>query len=803
MPGLLSTARKAFGQAVAMPQVAPSPTPEARDLPPGWAMDTFPPGHPIRPTEHPWAEGVPREIDFKVSANTTIQPRTNYGLVPFSLLRETYDIISEVKLLIHTIIREASVLQPQLKNPDGDMLDESHPLMRLLAHPDGTLDWPVWLSRFLRGALMFDAAAVYQDVDAKTLHVVQGDTIFPFVDQHGRTPQVPDPAYAQIIMGVVMQWFDRDEIWYGPLALRDNAPFGEALVEVAWSFITLAAQVWGFELAHYRQGNMPEGWLAPPEDMPPGAVAVWETQFNARMASGPAERNRVRVLPGKWTFISAKKPDFPKELYEKAFNMAGLCAGISLSQWAAPHGGLGGKSMSEIMTNQTYRTGISPVQQLTKRLFGDFLAKIGADGITFDLVLPSTGTDPETQATQTVQNMVNGLVTINEARTAIGLKPLKNVDGDVLVVIRNGQLVSMTDFLKAGAHTVAEGGEAPDSSSDPTQSSSSPGFGSSSEDTDSTSSTTQDTKLAQRILAEGKLSPTTSSSGSSTAKVLTFAAERHTPFQNVPLMLKVCGVDEGDDEYFGAPVYRGTTVDWPTDGHANDVEIIAMCPKGKPTRPAIWKPLSGENPKLQERIGGAQYPREQAAYMLDRTLGLWVVPVAYVATIDEDPGAVCMYVLDRKPPTDPRDYDPLWIERAAVLDYLTGNLDRRMGPGDGRAIGNWLTHPSNPGRPILIDSGLTFPSANKPIMSPFVELMANQPLSTRMRWTLEHAVKWADVWHELSGLVGDEAIANVQNRLEQIVETGTLYTVSAGGADASSSTTLTDTPVGDGEGGES
>ena len=47
------------------------------------------------------------------------------------------------------------------------------------------------------------------------------------------------------------------------------------------------------------------------------------------------------------------------------------------------------------------------------------------------------------------------------------------------------------------------------------------------------------------------------------------------------------------------------------------------------------------------------------------------------------------------------------------------------------------------------------------------------------------------------------AIANVQNRLAQVIETGTLYTVSAGSRDASSSTTLTDVPVGDGEGGES
>ena len=157
MSGLLSVARKSFGQAAVMPQQAPTVRLEDRDLPPGWRMATLPPGQPIRPGQQPWEEGTPREIDYKVSANTTIQPRTNYGLVPFSLLRETYDIISEVKLLIHTLIKEACVLQPQLQNEDGDALPTTDPLYRLIQRPDGVLDWPVWLSRFYRGLLMFDA----------------------------------------------------------------------------------------------------------------------------------------------------------------------------------------------------------------------------------------------------------------------------------------------------------------------------------------------------------------------------------------------------------------------------------------------------------------------------------------------------------------------------------------------------------------------------------------------------------------------------------------------------------------------
>jgi hypothetical protein len=131
-----------------------------------------------------------------------------------------------------------------------------------------------------------------------------------------------------------------------------------------------------------------------------------------------------------------------------------------------------------------------------------------------------------------------------------------------------------------------------------------------------------------------------------------------------------------------------------------------------------------------------------------------------------------------------------------VLDYLGGNLDRRMGDG---IKGNWLTHPSDERRPVLIDQGLFFPVENKPIMSPFVDAVANQPFSPDMDWTLKHATKWDDMWSDLAALVGDEAVKLCQERLVAAIEAGGIPIVAAATwTSGSDSTTTTETPVGDG-----
>ena len=157
---------------------------------------------------------------------------------------------------------------------------------------------------------------------------------------------------------------------------------------------------------------------------------------------------------------------------------------------------------------------------------------------------------------------------------------------------------------------------------------------------------------------------------------------------------KHCGVCPEDKEYFGAPVSNEIHFDFSNlaNGHINNIDIVAMTPKGLPPKPALWYPAGGENLAINQKIGGQQYKRREAAWLLDQSLGFHLVPLAYTTQVNDEDGCVVWYTMGG-PATTPKlaeDYAPEWIEKAAVFDYIDSDQDRPD------KLKNYLTHPDDP-----------------------------------------------------------------------------------------------------------
>jgi len=115
-------------------------------------------------------------------------------------------------------------------------------------------------------------------------------------------------------------------------------------------------------------------------------------------------------------------------------------------------------------------------------------------------------------------------------------------------------------------------------------------------------------------------------------------------------LAKNCGCEPDDDFYFRAPVSKEVTLSWPKHG-INKSEIVAMCPDGYKPRPAIFKPEDGEDEAINRSIGGHQSVREEAAFLIDRALGYYLVPVSYVAEVESD-APISKAVKPQEPRTD-------------------------------------------------------------------------------------------------------------------------------------------------------
>jgi 2'-5' RNA ligase len=231
-----------------------------------------------------------------------------------------------------------------------------------------------------------------------------------------------------------------------------------------------------------------------------------------------------------------------------------------------------------------------------------------------------------------------------------------------------------------------------------------------------------------------------------------------------PTLEKYCGVDPEDDMLFGTAVSDFVATDMPNQG-ANESQIVSIGGgEGSNARPAVWKPMSGEKPDLINWIGGSLYRRAEAAYLLDRELAPdekhYLVPVAFMTEVDGEPGSVQQYVTGRQPRESVKDYAPEWVEQAAVLDYIMGQVDR-----DDR---NWLTHPHDDKRPVLIDNDLSFsPDKDAKLHSSFVDAMEGVQLKQKTLDMIYLAIGNRDLWEDLNDCLNDEqAVKNAKVRAE-------------------------------------
>ena len=773
--------------------LAKSVSPDQR-LPSAWTNTTFGPGWPIQPFNPPQDEGLPREIDYQISANINIVPRSMYNLMSFAALREAYENIAEVKLAVNTLVREMTAFDPQLVSNEGGAISTDHPYVWLTQFPDGQTAWDVWLTRFLTSVLVFDAGAAYIMRDPQTRHLkgisyVDGSTLFLIIDQLGRLATPPDPAFSQIIKGVPFGWYTQDDIWYRPRFRRYNAPYGTSPIEMCWAWILIVSNITASELAYWREGNMPEGIGITPQDWSLDQTESFENAWNSRMAATHVERRRMRFMPFGSDVKTIKKQDFPVPLYERAFHNILLSFGLPPSEFGdlQQRQGLGGKGFLEAMQTSLYRMGIAPIKAYIEGLFNDILKRFDIRDVHFVLNFPSDSINPDVKQQRILNLFGGGLKSFNQAQEELGMP--RRSGGDIHILKAGNQVIVLEDYFQGLRPMQQQGGEG----------GAQPVAGKPASESGSSQPPTASGSKPDIATPQGGSKPDTSTStppstppsdfGSTTPKyVLTGSRLDSLGTRHGVALCKHCGVCPEDDQYYGAPVTHLASIEMPAAG-ANNPEIVSIGYPNQPARPAVWKPEGNELEVLQDAVGGPQYPREEAAYLIDRALDYYLVPMAYVTEANDERGAVLSYVRNAGKYKDAQDYSQDWVVRAGVLDYLLGNLDRHTG--------NWLTHPDNADRPILIDNGMALPDkTGGNVHSPFTELVMQRTLPSDILDSLDslnHLLDKHAFREKLVALVGPEAVAQLQSRLNAVLKAGEIPGNTWGSAKQSTESVSADT----------
>lgn len=602
-----------------------------------------------------------------------------------------------------------------------------------VARPDRFNAWPQWLSRFMVNYIHYNAPAVYRIRDNRNqivgLRVIDGSTLFLMIDPRGETPAPPAPAFSQIIWGTPKAWYNTYQLWYHPYPLRPDSPYGYTSAEDGKYYLDFLYQYWQWWMSQYNARQIPLTMLK----TPPGTMAEPIFEFlrvmQAQMKGNFAEQQTLYPLPPGTEPVDIKHIDSKGYEYETAVKYLALTYNVHPSELGIVSGGTGltgSQGLAEKGEEQMARIGVIPDHLFVEMLFNDILLEMAEidpryEGLTWQLGAPDAVINPQIEDQKWDQVWQLDGMTLNEYRDRKGLGDVAGEKGDMTYSEVSGK-------NKQAAGPATEAGPQPPAAEE---------------------------KPPEQAVPEQ-------------------AAEEKRAFANLPIadyagfekvwqvtdLRKHCGVCPEDDDYFGAPISRAESVLYPHQG-ANETEIVSLSPSGREPRPALWKPEGGEDERLVEALGGMQYVREEAAYLVDRMLNYRLVPLAYVAEVDGERGAAIMYVRGNEPRAGA--YDDSWVEKAAVLDYVIGQCDRRTH--------NVLTHPEDETRPLLIDNGLSFPVREMQIGSMFVEAYRGRELDPSNLTLLKRLMGRIE-WEDIAALVGEPAVQLAQDRAQALITAG-------------------------------
>jgi len=414
------------------------------------------PGVPIMPV-HP-EKTEPRLFDYSPGYNIAITPRT-YEDIQFSALRGLARSWDVAALCIQRNIDDLRQLRWEIRpkavpGMDRDAVKSRRVRLEQLRAevegfwmtPDQTHGWSSWVHSFFLEMYETDAACLYlekaRDGSLHAVQLVDGSTIAPLLDERGRTPPPPEPAYRQIIRG--MPWtmymqdlelppderrlsFDRMHMIYEPFWGRNDSPYGHPPME--WVLLTvqraLARQVLDFRL--FNDGTTPYSfWKMPPEwtDAQIGTLQAAFDQLNKM----PTERAHLRFMPGgpntglEHGFMEPKTEgeEFLLHVGCAAYNRSPMEMGFIRSSGGA---GLGGKGVAKeqgAAANKGVRAAAFHLKEVVDRIIGlHFSAEI-------EIVFPELEDTEAAEERAKAEDIRirNGSLGIDEARLDRDLDPI-------------------------------------------------------------------------------------------------------------------------------------------------------------------------------------------------------------------------------------------------------------------------------------------------------------------------------------------------------------------------------------------
>ena len=385
----------------------------------------FGPGQPLAPVAQEQALG--RQFDYSTGVNLRQSPRATES-VSFEHMRGLADGYDFLRLVIETrkdqMCSMRWTVRPKDEKAEPD--ERCRKIEAFLTMPDQEHDWPTWLRMLLEDMLVLDAATIYprktRGGEPYSFELVDGATIKRVIDETGRTPLPPDPAYQQVLKGLPAVNYSRDELIYAIRNPRTNRVYGYSPVEQIIMTVNIAMRRQLSQLQYFTEGNIPEAMIGVPDTWNPDQIRQFQDYWDAMLEGNTAARRHAKFIPGGMD-VHETRPDLMKDVFDE-WLIRIICFAFSIS----PSSMIAqvNRATAEVSKATAEEEGLLPTMLWVKSVMDMILARwFGAPDLCFQWA-QKDDLDAKTQADIHAIYINAKVLTVDEVRADLGLEPLSD-----------------------------------------------------------------------------------------------------------------------------------------------------------------------------------------------------------------------------------------------------------------------------------------------------------------------------------------------------------------------------------------
>jgi len=412
----------------------------------------FSPFQPITPFGPPNIQ-FPREWDYPTGDNLNFTTPRMVLMQKLRLMSRSWGVL---RAIIQT--RKDQMLRLpwefQVRDKPRKVNNHVQEMRDFFRRPDGKRTFVQWSRMILEDLFVIDAPTLYvghRNMGGQPLcvEVLDGATIKVLIDDAGRVPDYPSPAYQQVIKGLPMVNFDESELVYAPMnPTPENPIYGFSPVEHIYMEVNEAIRKTMYTLGFWTEGNLPDLIMSVPKDWTPTQIASFQALMDSELSGNLARKSKMRFVPEgmrPYDIKNASGEGLASQRDEMLIRLA--CYAFSVSPTPFIKGT--NRATAQSAAEQATQEGLYPLMEWFKSCVMD---RIIQDEFGYDDVEFVWKAQPEVDQLKRSQIFANyvraGIMSIDEIRDQMDMQPVPG--GEQILIYTNNGVATLQDAIAAG-----------------------------------------------------------------------------------------------------------------------------------------------------------------------------------------------------------------------------------------------------------------------------------------------------------------------------------------------------------------